>query len=147
MRKETKEKIGKVPEKIREACYLKVGFGTALILAACLAAVCLKNFYLIIPFLFSGIYMIYDALRILTICIYDNYVVIRGKCIEIQQGLFRKNVRAVVIENNDLKVKIICNERRGKYTYGKDLTVYVRQDGKVIQKDGYVYIFEYILIE
>ena len=147
MIKKIKDKISEVPEKLQMMCLFRCAVGAIFFVAFIAIVISSRDLAIIIPPLFVGLYLVFDAIHIMYNCANGKYVVVEGICCEIEYSKLGRKIKSVVIQHENDKVKIPCSAPRKKYIEGENLIVYIPDSASVYDKDGYKYVNSFYLID
>lgn len=77
----------------------------------------------------------------------NQYVVVEGVCTEVTKSLLFKRVKSVLVEAEGRTLRVQLKQYGRSFKAGARLRLYMQESVKVYERDGVLFIYDYILIE
>ena len=88
-----------------------------------------------------------DAVVTLYNCRTDNYVVIEGKCIEIETTRIKKRIKSVCLDTRKGRVRVIVHYKLNTVESGDYITVYMPMSAAVYEHNREFVVNEYYVVD
>lgn len=105
-----------------------------------------KMFLALAPGAFA-MFILGDALVTLYNCLTDNYVVVEGKCIEIETTRIKKRIKSVCLDTRKGRVRVIVHFKLNTVGSGDYVTVYMPLSASVYEHNREFVVNEYYAVD
>ncbi len=140
-----REKFKRIPAPIQTQVFFRLGLALVSALFFILLLGITDDLLAIIPFAGLSVYSLFYAYRIFRRSVEGGYVIIRGRCVEVENTIIRKRTKAVMIEAEEQMVRIILRQRLNRIRAGAEVRLYVADNTPVFDKDGAKLLNYYLL--
>lgn len=142
-----KEKFLRIPVPLRKQILIRLG-GCGLGIAMMLMMFAYRgDWKLLLPCIALSAACLQSAASLFDRCDRKQYVVITGRCTEIEKTPFRKRTKAVYLCSDEFNLKIVCIGKMRNLIPGDTLSVYVSDNTAVYDMDGCKVICSYLALE
>lgn len=136
-----KERFRNIPAPLQKQI-LQRAFGMAIGIAIMVFAG-KEDIVLLLPGIAALLMFLVSACSLTIRCLDENYLILRGQCLQIERSFVRKNIKAIYLKVQNHTVKLRCQLPR-RIAVGDQLTIYISNDAPVYEEDGCQVLF-YIL--
>ena len=105
-----------------------------------------KMFLALAPGAFA-MFILGDAVVTLYNCLTDNYVVVEGKCIEIETTRIKKRIKSVCLDTRKGRVRVIVHYHLNTVGSGDYVTVYMPLNASVYENNREYVLNEYYAVD
>ena len=105
-----------------------------------------KMFLALAPGAFA-MFILGDAVVTLYNCLTDNYVVVEGKCIEIETTRIKKRIKSVCLDTRKGRVRVIVHYHLNTVGSGDYVTVYMPLSASVYENNREYVLNEYYAVD
>lgn len=141
------KQLAELPKVLEEQIYTRCGSGLAALVVG-IVFVCASGIYLALPWFMLGAYLLVSGLLMAGRCLTGGYTRIEGVCTAIERVGLRKRIRTVVLEVDDIPMRVLVRSKRQSSIHeGDTVTVYTADSTPVYVKEGYDYICSYYALQ
>ena len=104
-----------------------------------------EDIVLLLPGIAALLMFLVSACSLTIRCLDENYLILRGQCLQIERSFVRKNIKAIYLKVQNHTVKLRCQIPR-RIAVGDQLTIYISNDAPVYEEDGCQVLFHILAI-
>ena len=104
-----------------------------------------EDIVLLLPGIAALLMFLVSACSLTIRCLDENYLILRGQCLQIERSFVRKNTKAIYLKVQNHTVKLRCQIPR-RIAVGDQLTIYISNDAPVYEEDGCQVLFHILAI-
>ena len=138
-----KERIRNIPAPLQKQILLRAS-GMAIGIAIMVFAG-KEDIVLLLPGIAALLMFLVSACSLTIRCLDENYLILRGQCLQIERSFVRKNIKAIYLKVQNHTVKLRCQIPR-RIEVGDQLTIYISNDAPVYEEDGCQVLFHILAI-
>lgn len=114
-----------IPYALRKQVLIRSSIATIFLFVGILIGVFMKDILMVVPCIFIVAFFSVNIGKLLYDCYKNNYVVIVGKCVEIEQSRFLKKVKSICIETSEGNLRVHIRRKLGQVVIGDTVELYV----------------------
>ena len=141
-----KARFSAIPEPLKKQVLTRLAFAIMFLLLFALVLIARFGWMSTVPFLCLAIFSAVSARLLLSQAAAGNYVVIRGRCIEVTATPIRKRSKSILVQADDHVIQLMMKQKPKRIPVGVDLEIYVATKTPVYEKDGMQLIHTYLAI-
>ncbi len=142
-----RERFTRIPVPLQSQILFRLGCALVSALFLALLACITADWLVIIPFAGLCVYSLFCAYKLFQRCAEGGYIVIRGRCAEVENTIIRQRIKAVTIETEEQMVRIVLRQRPMRIRTGAEIRFYIADNTPVFEKDGAMLLNNYLAIE
>ncbi len=142
-----RERFTRIPAPLQSQILFRLGCALVSALFLALLACITADWLVIIPFAGLCVYSLFCAYKLFQRCAEGGYVIIRGRCAEVENTIIRQRTKAVMIEAEEQMVRIILRQRLMRIRTGAEIQVYIADNTPIFEKGGAMLLNNYLAIE
>ena len=104
-----------------------------------------EDIVLLLPGIVALLMFLVSTCSLTIRCLDENYLILRGQCLQIERSFVRKNIKAIYLKVQNHTVKLRCQIPR-RIAVGDQLTIYISNDAPVYEEDGCQVLFRILAI-
>lgn len=141
------EVFKKIPSALKKQILIRLaGSGLGIVMLILILSY-RGSWQLIIPGIAIFLAFFTSAALLFIKCAAESYVVIHGECIEIEKTGLRKRIKAVYIQQDCRRVKVMNQvQRLRNLNVGDKLAIYMSESAPVYDHDGCYVVFNVIAV-
>lgn len=147
MNGDMKEYITKLPAALQEQVLVRFGIGIVLGILSVGIIAYTKMWILGIPSLILMLFMIVNSLHLLYNCSKDRYIVVTGKCMEVERTGAKKRVKSLCMTTENGVMRLFISNRWRVPLVEDLITVYLPAEAPVYEVDGRYCIYYFYALE
>ena len=141
-----KTQFAALPEPLKKQILIRLGFSLGFFLLFILVLWAMFDWMAVVPVIGLSIFSIISAGILFSKAVAGDYVVIRGRCIEVTVTPIRKRSKSILIQTDEHIVQLMTKQRPKRIHKGVDLELYVAKNTHVYEKDGIQLLHTYLAI-
>ncbi len=114
-----------IPYALKKQVLIRSGIAAFFLLAGIIVGIFMKDVLMVIPCIFIVAFFSVNVGKLLYDCYRNNYVVIVGECIEIEQSRFLKKVKSICMETSEGNLRVHLRRKIGRIAIGDTVEMYV----------------------
>ncbi len=142
-----REQFKIIPAPLQSQIIYRIGLALVSALFFALLARITADWLVIIPFAGLCVYSLFCAYKLFQRCAEGGYVIIRGRCAEVENTIIRQRTKAVMIEAEEQMVRIILRQRLMRIRTRAEIQFYIADNTPVFEKGGAMLLNNYLAIE
>lgn len=88
-----------------------------------------------------------SAMRLFYIADGNRYVVVEGICTEVTKSMLFQRAKAVTLEAGGKTLRVQLKQYKRSCKAGTSLRLYIQENTKVHERDGALFLYDYVLME
>ena len=88
-----------------------------------------------------------NAMRLFYIADGNRYVIVEGICTEVTKSMLFQRAKAVTLEAGGKTLRVQLKQYKRSCKTGTSLRLYIQENTKVYERDGAMFLYDYISIE
>lgn len=88
-----------------------------------------------------------SAMRLFYIANGNRYVVVEGICTEVTKSMLFQRAKAVTLETGGKMLRVQLKQYKRSCKAGTSLRLYIQENTKVYERDGAMFLYDYVLME
>lgn len=142
-----KEKIKNLPEALQKQVIIRLGASIASLLLAVAILAVNHDLYLTVTFIAFWLFFGINGTLLIFRLVNGKYVVIEGRCNEVERTVIRKKPKSICFLVEDQTVKLQIRQKMRDISIGDFIRVYVADNTPVYQDSGCQILGGYLAIE
>jgi len=135
-----------IPEPLQKQILLRLGLVLVFLLLFALVLITMYDWMASVPFIGLSVYSAVSAILLFQRSVAGGYVVIRGRCTEVNSTPIRKRTKSVLVDTEEHLVRVTLRQRLKRIPQGAELEVYVADNTQIYEKAGVKQLHTYITI-
>lgn len=88
-----------------------------------------------------------SAMRLFYIADGNRYVIVEGICTEVTKSMLFQRAKAVTLEAGGKTLRVQLKQYKRSCKAGTSLHLYIQENTKVYERDGALFLYDYVLME
>lgn len=88
-----------------------------------------------------------SAMRLFYIADGNRYVIVEGICTEVTKSMLFQRAKAVTLEAGGKTLRVQLKQYKRSCKAGTSLRLYIQENTKVHERDGALFLYDYVLME